>query len=106
MTAEQIATQSAPTLPNEAQANPSAPSRRSTDLPPDSPWWERWIAANIHHFGSGLYAAAGVAAEFYATYPDEVNKAIEQTLPAGWGPHILAGALLLTSIWRIAKRRR
>ncbi len=82
-----------------------APARRSSDLPPDAPWWARWIEANIHKAWTVLYGFAGVAVEVYATYPAEINEMVKALVPAALWPHIIAVALIVNAARRAWKTR-
>ena len=79
----------------------SPPARRATDLPPDAPWWARYLEANAKQ--AWRYAAhaadAGVIAlaTAYAEYPQETVAAIEKMIPASYWPY-LVGLLCLGRI--------
>lgn len=81
------------------------PCRRSTDLPPDAPWWARWIDANIHEawkWGSMWWPAFCAAImETYAANPQQINDLIESSVPKSWWPHLLAGGFALSMILRV-----
>ena len=86
--------------------NPDAtqPARRSTDLPPDAPWWMRWIDANIHEawkWGSMRWPAFCAAlAEVYALYPQQTTDFVKGFVPASWWPHVVAGAFIASMVFR------
>ena len=87
----------------EATAPPNTPLRRATDLPPDSPWWARWIETNIGEawkWASVRFpAAVAVLAEVYAANPAQVNQWVEDTVPSTWWPHLVAvGCLIQVSL--------
>ena len=81
------------------------PQRRATDLPPDAPWWMRWLEANISEawrWASMRWTVGcGILVELYAQYPEQVNNWVKEWLPVSWWPHIVSSAFLLTAILRI-----
>ena len=90
-------------------ADPEAtnpPLRRSTDLPSDAPWWARWFVANIKEAGQWASVRFGaiiaVLAEVYAADPAGVQAVVKDWVPISWWPHIVAGAFVVNSAWRIA----
>jgi len=82
---------------------------RSTDLPPDAPWWARWLVANWNEaykwasvWWPGLCAAA---IEVWAQLPvDQQQKVIDwavDLIPAPLRPHALAGVFMASIFFRI-----
>ena len=80
-------------------------TRRATDLPADAPWWARYIETNAKeaYQWASVRLPAGVAilAEIYAANPAEVNTWVQQTVPATWWPHLLAGGCLIQVALRV-----
>ena len=89
----------------DTEATDPGPLRRSTDLPPDAPWWARWFVANIREAWrwASVRWGAGVAivAEVYAQDPAGVQKFVEGFVPNSWWPHIIAGGSALAVILRV-----
>jgi hypothetical protein len=85
----------------------ATPARRSTDLPPDAPWWARWLVANADQawkWASVWWPVSCAAvAEVYAQYPAEITDFVRGLLPASWWPHVLSGAFLAGAVFRIIK---
>jgi len=84
---------------------PPVPTRRITDLPPDSPWWARWFVANIKEAWRWASVRWGgfcfVAAEVYAYDPADVQKYLQDIVPSNLWPHIIAAASLAAVILRV-----
>lgn len=81
------------------------PQRRSTDLPPDAPWWARWMVANVNEawkWGSMWWPfLCASALEVYAAMPDEINKAVKAMVPETWVPHLLAVGFAISMLLRV-----
>lgn len=80
-------------------------ARRATDIPPDAPWWARWLVANFNEaykWASVWWPAfcAGCL-EVYAQNPDEINAFVQSHIPASWWPHVLAGAFVVSMAVRV-----
>lgn len=88
----------------------AAPTRRSTDIPDNAPWWAKWFVANVNeawHWASNRWSiACAVAAETYAEFPDQINDAVQKLVPPAWYPHLIAGAFAMTALWRIINLKR
>lgn len=82
-----------------------APTRRATDLPPDTPWWYKILLEKAHAIWAFLYGVAGVAAEVYASNPDQINEWIKSVVPSTWWPHLVAAFLAVTAIRKTLKYR-
>lgn len=82
-----------------------APARRATDLPPDAPWWARWLDANIKQcwkWASVWWpAVCTVAAETYAQNPQEITGYVQSLVPANWWPHIIAAGFVVSMAARV-----
>lgn len=93
-------TQPAPELPADA------PARRSTDLPPDAPWWMRWIVANWNDGWKWLSVQwpiiCGGFIEVYTTYADQLSKYV----PATWLPHLAAAAFWIGAALRFVNQAK
>ena len=100
------------TISAQATPVPAAPGsqpqygNRATDLPAGSPWWALWLAAKVHAIWASIYGLAGIAAEIYATYPDQVNEYVKSVVPASWWPHIVAGVFVVGALQRAMKQRK
>jgi len=81
------------------------PARRATDLPPDAPWWARWIVANVDQawkWGSVWWPAVCASSlEIYAQDPKAANEFLQTVIPASWWPHLLAGGFVVSMILRV-----
>ncbi len=99
-------------VPPEPQSLPEAPipHRRASDLPSDSPWWARWLEANIAEawkWASMRWGAACVVlAEIYAQYPKESTEFIQGFVPASWWPHLIAGGFLVQMLFRLVNLKK
>ena len=82
-----------------------AQARRATDLPADAPWWARYIESNVREawkWASVQFPVlVAVCAEIYATDPAGVNQWVQQTVPATWWPHLVAGGCLVQIALRV-----
>jgi hypothetical protein len=76
-------------------------------LPPDAPWWARWLDANIREAWrwASMRWSAGVAiiAEVYAANASEINAYVQHEIPPNWWPHIVAAVALGQMVFRVAK---
>lgn len=83
------------------------PARRATDLPPDAPWWARWLEANVKEawkWASMRWSAACILlAEVYAAYPQETTNAVKSLIPQKYWAHVVALAFLANMILRVVK---
>lgn len=84
---------------------PEVPARRATDLPADAPWYLRYIEANIKEawkWASVRLPAAGlILAELYAADPAGVQSIVQQYVPAGAWPHLLAAGCAVQMLLRV-----
>ena len=85
----------------EETAPPNTPLRRATDLPPDSPWWARYLEANIRdawRWASVRFGAiVAVLAEIYAADP----AGVQALIPSAWWPHIVAAGGVAAVFFRV-----
>lgn len=83
------------------------PQRRSTDLPPDAPWWARWLVANVAEawkWASMWWpATCAAAAEVYAINSDTINTYIRDAVPSNWWPHIVAASFAASMLCRVLR---
>ena len=97
-------------MADQPAAPDAAPARRATDLPPDAPWWARWLVANINEawkWGSMRWPAFCAAAlEVYAQYQDQINAWAKGVIPSAWWPHVLAAAFILSMLLRVVNLKR
>lgn len=93
-------------LPQQRPVGPPEETRRDTDLPPQAPWWMRWLVANFREGWKWLSVqwpvAVGVLIELYQTFPDEVKAVI----PSAWMPHLAAAAFLATAALRFVNQSK
>lgn len=85
------------------------PARRATDLPPDAPWWARWLEADFKaawQWASVRWQFICIAAvEIYAALPDDQQQKLIDTimniLPAKWRAQAIASVFALGILLRI-----
>ena len=86
------------------------PARRASDLPPDAPWWAKWIVANIDEawkWGSVWWPAfCAAAAETYAADAQQINDFVKGIIPPTWWPHVLAAAFIVSMFLRVLNLSR
>jgi hypothetical protein len=98
-------------MSNPADGSPALPGNDKepvlAPLPPDAPWWARWIEANAREawkWASMRWSAVCVVlAEVYAMYPKETADAVKSLLPEKWWPHVIALAFLANMVFRVVK---
>ena len=82
------------------------PARRSTDLPPDAPWWARWFVANVSEawkwFSVQIPLWCGTAAAFWPLYGEQII----QHVPDKWGNYFVAAAFWLTMGARLVSQSK
>lgn len=80
------------------------------DLPPDAPWWARWIVANVGeawHWASMRWPAfCAACCEVYAQYTDPINAFVASHVPKNWMPHLLAAAFVVSMLLRVLKQSK
>lgn len=81
------------------------PQRRATDLPPDAPWWARWLDTNVREAWRWATVrwsgAVAIAAEVYAANADTLNGYVQHEIPTEWWPHVVAAISIATMIFRV-----
>ena len=87
-------------MSDDPEATDPGPARRSTDLPPDAPWWMRWIVANFREgwrwFSVQWPIICAGLIQLYTWYPNEISEFV----PAKWMPHLASAAFILTAVLR------
>lgn len=87
--------------------NATQPGRRATDLPPDAPWYWKWLDANIKEawkWASMWWPAFCAAlAETYAANPKEITDFVRGIVPDSWWPHMITGAFIASMVFRALK---
>ena len=73
-----------------------------------APWYIRWMVSEWRDAWKWLsiqwpIACAGVC-EIYAMYPEPINEAIANAVPANWRPHILSLVFLFGAFLRIKRQ--
>lgn len=80
-------------------------TRRVTDLPPDAPWYARWIVANVREswkwFSVNLPLICAGLIQVYTQYQDQ----LESLVPKSWVPHITTAMLVLIALSRLVNQR-
>ena len=94
------------TLPPIAAKTVSAAPTARTDLPPDAPWWARWIVANA----SEAWKMFSVNIPVIGAALIEVDQAsggqLMQLVPASWRPHAAAAALVGAAVLRLVNQKK
>lgn len=87
--------------------DPAAPEE---PLPADTPWWARLLIEDFRsawRFASVWWpAACASAAEVYAQDPQSVNEFVQAHVPAGWWPHIVAAAFVVSAAVRVIRQSK
>jgi len=78
------------------------------DLPEGSPWWAKWMVAEWRDAWKWLSVqwpiACAFVCEIYAQYPEQINEAIANAVPATWRPHLLSVVFLFGAFLRIKRQ--
>ena len=78
----------------------------NTDLPPDAPWWARWIVANAREgwkflsFNVPIISAAVIEAD------QASGGQLMNLLPATWRPHVAALGLVGVALLRFINQQK
>ena len=88
----------------------TAPARRATDLPPDAPWWARWIEANAVEAWKWASVQLPIAYSafllYYATNQEKVHQWIQANIPAKYWPWIGIFACVVQIVARIVSLKK
>lgn len=82
------------------------PGRRSTDLPPDAPWWMRWFVANWTEGWKWLSVNVPVILAALIEADQASGGQLEQIFPEQWRPHLAAAALAATALLRFVNQSK
>ncbi len=81
-----------------------------SNLPDNSPWWAKWLAASwkdAWKWASVQFpVAVAFGAEIYAADPAGTQAFVKGIVPATWWPHLIAGGCFLQVALRMVKQNK
>lgn len=84
---------------------PPVQARRATDLPPDAPWYVRWVAANVTEawkWTSVQFPSfVGGFMLYYAGNQEQVHQWVQSNIPVKYWPWLGLLACVLQIIFRV-----